>query len=421
MLDLPAFLDLAETIALLALLSVAYGEVLRRLPSPVAGRLILGALFGAAAVVAMLDSFQIVPGMFVDLRALPVAFAGAFLGPQGLAASLAVSGAARLVLGGAGVPAGLVVMAVAGGMGLLWAKLTQAQPRRGARAFMLLSVMISCHLIAAVLMPATAALQFLVEIAPAVVLLNVVGTVVVGAVIERERLRVAREVALDTDAATDPLTGLLNRRGFDRRVGSLLASRQPGAGWAVLMIDVDHFKRVNDNFGHAAGDAILKELGARISSDLRGRDVVARFGGEELVVFMPGISPKNADLVAERLRISVGRTPFEVRGHSLTVTASIGGHWRRGGVNISGALLGADAALYSAKAGGGTASRSTAPCRTAPQSRAGRITRWPPEPRPRTDDGLRSTLPSGVTLPLDRPAGRAAADAMRIAERASIA
>jgi two-component system cell cycle response regulator len=125
---------------------------------------------------------------------------------------------------------------------------------------------------------------------------------------------------------TDVLTGWNNRRYLHVRLGEELArARRDDVGIVCLMLDVDHFKRVNDTWGHAAGDAVLRELAQRIESQVRGSDVAARYGGEEFVVLLPHTEVESAKLLAERVRVAISKTPFDLPGgEQVTVTISIG-------------------------------------------------------------------------------------------------
>jgi two-component system cell cycle response regulator len=153
-------------------------------------------------------------------------------------------------------------------------------------------------------------------------------------------------------AMTDQLTGLYNRRYMARHLETLLASlATSGKTLAFLIIDVDHFKRVNDTHGHDVGDEVLREFARRISDNIRGHDLACRFGGEEFVVIMPETDVQMACNVAERLRTSVECTPFPIsRGQGLNVTVSIGIAGTEGARDTADALLRrADQALYRAK------------------------------------------------------------------------
>jgi two-component system cell cycle response regulator len=163
----------------------------------------------------------------------------------------------------------------------------------------------------------------------------------------QERLRADLDRSLEM-AVTDPLTGLRNRRYVRRHLEGVLR----GTDAAVLFLDVDHFKSINDNYGHPAGDAALREVAARLKVHLRAADVVARYGGEEFMVVLAGAPTDYATMVAERLCLSLSAEPFEVAGLRLAITASIGLAVAPPGTSVSVAIAAADAALYRAKKAG---------------------------------------------------------------------
>ena len=163
----------------------------------------------------------------------------------------------------------------------------------------------------------------------------------------QDRLRAELDRSLEM-AVTDPLTGLRNRRYVRRHLDALLRN----AGAAVLLIDVDRFKSVNDTHGHAAGDTVLREIADRVRSHLRAADVVARYGGEEFMVVMSGAATEEALLVAERLRNAIAAVPVEATGQALHVTASVGVAAGEPGASFDAVVGAADAALYRAKHAG---------------------------------------------------------------------
>ncbi|WP_137176669.1 PleD family two-component system response regulator [Roseomonas sp. AR75] len=160
----------------------------------------------------------------------------------------------------------------------------------------------------------------------------------------QEKLRAELDRSLEM-AVTDPLTGLRNRRYVRRHLDAVLR----GTGAAVLLLDVDHFKQVNDAHGHATGDVVLREVAERMRGYLRAADVVARYGGEEFMVVMSGATEEDALLVAERLRSAIASSPIEVEGISLNVTTSVGVAAGEPGAGCDEVVGAADAALYRAK------------------------------------------------------------------------
>jgi diguanylate cyclase (GGDEF)-like protein len=150
----------------------------------------------------------------------------------------------------------------------------------------------------------------------------------------------------------DPLTGLLNRNALEQRLCELdgqPCSPEEGLSHAMLLCDIDHFKRVNDRLGHVAGDAVLQDVAYTMRAVLRSGDSIYRVGGEEILVILPGASREDAGKIAERLRHEVrDREPVGVR-----VTISIGAAVSDPGpIDTDDLVARADAALYAAKAGG---------------------------------------------------------------------
>ncbi|GJD52224.1 Response regulator PleD [Methylobacterium crusticola] len=164
----------------------------------------------------------------------------------------------------------------------------------------------------------------------------------------RESVQASMELAV-----TDGLTGLHNRRYLDSHLAGLFSEPSlRGRPVAVLLLDIDRFKSINDRFGHEAGDEVLRDFAARIRAQTRGVDVVARFGGEEIVIVVPDTRLDGARQVAERIRERIEVVPFPIhRGTStIDVTVSIGVAERLPGDETPGDLLKrADTALYRAK------------------------------------------------------------------------
>lgn len=157
-------------------------------------------------------------------------------------------------------------------------------------------------------------------------------------------------------AITDGLTGLYNRHFLTTHMGNMLRQAQVSARpMAQLILDVDHFKKVNDTYGHDVGDQVLVKLGKIIIKCIRSADLAARYGGEEFVVLMPETDILDAAEVAERIRQSVERTPFEVNHavKEINITVSIGvSHMRKDGDTSHDLHKRADQALYRAKENG---------------------------------------------------------------------
>jgi diguanylate cyclase (GGDEF)-like protein len=177
-------------------------------------------------------------------------------------------------------------------------------------------------------------------------MLYVVGTAFIVLVLAKERsVRIHRDAA-----STDELTGLLNRRGFFAATHKLVtrqaAKREPVA---VLMFDLDHFKSINDRFGHQVGDEALRLFASTVGTSMRAADVIGRFGGEEFVAMLPG-NLADATAAAERIRMTFQAAAGTVAGCRLDATVSVGA--ASGGIDVASLIASADAALYRAKTNG---------------------------------------------------------------------
>jgi len=155
-------------------------------------------------------------------------------------------------------------------------------------------------------------------------------------------------------AVRDALTGLYNRRMFNEHLLQALARQERGGGnLALVLLDIDHFKKLNDTFGHPAGDAALKNAAQILEQHLRKGDQAARFGGEEFVVILPGTDEGGALRLAERIRSAIERSQLVFEGARISVTASFGTSiWPSDGADGEALLSAADRALYSAKHAG---------------------------------------------------------------------
>jgi diguanylate cyclase (GGDEF)-like protein len=169
----------------------------------------------------------------------------------------------------------------------------------------------------------------------------------------QEQLLTARE-QLRAQATHDSLTGFLNRMAILEALEKELArSRRSGDPVAIIMADIDHFKRINDTYGHMAGDAVLREIARKMQGSVRAYDSIGRYGGEEIIVVAPGCDLSVAVQQAERLRVSVSSDPISVGDAAIPITMSLGvAATACDGTESGPLLLAADQALYAAKNGG---------------------------------------------------------------------
>jgi two-component system, cell cycle response regulator len=180
------------------------------------------------------------------------------------------------------------------------------------------------------------------------------------AVIQRAQMvesTMADNARLEQLAHTDPLTQLLNRRALTERItAEMERALRYDSTLALLMIDLDHFKRVNDTYGHLVGDDVLRDVAALLSDTIRGSDIVARYGGEEFLMLLPETDDAGAEQFAERIRAAIDDHPFgeEADHPTLRLTASIGVAMFPAAriESVEDLFARADAALYRAKADG---------------------------------------------------------------------
>ena len=302
-------------------------------------------LAGLAATGILLMHFPapVAPGVFADLRVVPLVFALRSGGPlAGPAVALPIV-LYRLHLGGAGAPIMVISAASILLVGLLMRHLGAqvAAPATWPRRVAQFTVMLLPNSVGLLLLPDGQAL--LAQMYLPVLLLSVVGAVVLTAVVESRLTTLRLLGTLEGQALHDALTGLPNRRQFERDLATLQL------GDALLMVDVDHFKRLNDTHGHAGGDAALREVAQLLGGGLRRDDRAYRYGGEEFAVILRGVGAGQLHAAADRLRQAVGREPLVCVWEDVTV--SVGAAVMVGGVPGQ-VVAQADQALYCAKAGG---------------------------------------------------------------------
>ena len=166
-----------------------------------------------------------------------------------------------------------------------------------------------------------------------------------------EELRRMRQEVL-----TDPLTGLVNRRGFDGAIAGLTGqASKEGTELTLLMIDIDHFKKVNDTYGHLFGDQVIRGVAQAMKACVKGQDTAARYGGEEFVVLLPQTGVKGGYAAAENIRGTVERSKIRRANSNEAVgniTVSVGVAQFRPGESVDSLIQRADAALYDAKNNG---------------------------------------------------------------------
>ena len=171
-------------------------------------------------------------------------------------------------------------------------------------------------------------------------------------ILELQEQLLSATAALQFQLATDPLTGMLSRVAILQTMRiELIRCEREGTTVGILMADLDHFKQINDTYGHLAGDTVLREAAKRMRSSVRAYDAVGRYGGEEFLIVMPGCDITSATTRAEGSRIAIGKQPLDAPEGMIPVTVSLGVAVGGGAklLDLEGLLRAADTALYDAK------------------------------------------------------------------------
>lgn len=346
---LEKILPFVEHVALAFLLVYAYGYFCRSLDNERYFNVTMGALFGICAILAMLDPIILAEGIIIDIRNLFVGFAAAYFGFLGGFVALLFGGVGRMSIGGEGMLIGISGMAIAGTMGLLWGYWVRPRIASDLRAFVTLGCMISLGILAGVFLPASVRTIFLVTLAPMLFVVNLFGVVILSHLIKQEQGRLEEHDTLQEAASYDGLTKLMNRQTAVNAYDAMLSKTTASSGIAMLCIDVDHFKAINDTHGHLVGDQVLIGIAQRLSSCLRPDDIFSRISGDEFVVVLNDITAECAYSVANRCQQSVNLTPMDAAGLPINTTVSIGTAWVPNQPSFSQLRFVADQALYVAK------------------------------------------------------------------------
>ena len=348
-------LTMIHGLAMLALVSITYGFIARTVSSVPSRGIVVGLTFGLGAISTMADPIVMQDGIFIDARGIILTLAGPFGGVAAAVISAICAIAYRVWLGGAGAPIGCMTILVATVVGVAYARYIPLD--RGAytlRQLVLLSAFGSLHGFSVLFVLAFIPVPGLVGSLVPLCMLNSIGIIVLGSFLSAEGRRRYATQRLEKEAATDALTGLANRRAFDAAAAALLGDAgTTDRSVALLMIDIDHFKLVNDRWGHDVGDRVLCNVAEIIASSIRSEDLAARYGGEEIAVLLPDATADDALTISERIRLAVQANIYRMHRDEISVTVSIGVAGQIGGnVDFSELFSAADRGLYDAKGRG---------------------------------------------------------------------
>lgn len=340
-------------LGIMALLTMTYGHICRQAWHVEIKRALIGVCFGLGAVAVMAAPAHFGPGVIVDSRTIIVALGSAFGGFPAALISSGIAIAFRYQLGGAGVLPGMLCVAFAGLIGLFWAGVVKPRVTSIPKRLAVFAAMAPFSLMSMFVLPWNAAVRLLELMFIPNTICSVVAAFVLGALLEKEQASIRSEELLRQRATSDGLTGLANRTMFDEVLSQrLVESEERRSATALLIIDADHFKTVNDRFGHTAGDEVLRRMGLVVKSVIRPEDFAARLGGEEFGIILDTRSPNRAQKVAERIRTAVQFERFEANGQVFRVTVSVGCAVARVFETPQSLYEAADRALYLAKENG---------------------------------------------------------------------
>ncbi|SMC32339.1 diguanylate cyclase [Fulvimarina manganoxydans] len=353
---LPSFLlGVVNAIGIFALLTMSYGTLLRRVPTPLVRSFAIGAVFGAGASLSIANAVELAPGLRVDPRAVMLVLAAPFGGTMAAIVSSVMTSIVRAIAGGAGMWPGIANIWATALVGVLFAWLVFRNGRAySMRRLALLGLASNVPLLFILTVPNPDAVAVFMRTIGPMAAIDTLGVVIFGTFLAKEHYRVARASHLERQASTDPLTGLVNRRKMRSTITEMIATaRVARTPVSVLLLDIDHFKVVNDRHGHSAGDAVLQGVADIVARSVRSVDLVARFGGEEILVALPETDAPEAVAAAERIRRTIGQTSFDIGGKACQVTVSIGVATAAGSsVSFDALFASADEAVYLAKENG---------------------------------------------------------------------
>lgn len=237
--DTTILFDIAAALAVTALLAESYGTVRRKMVGTHFAPVILGVFFGLMAFVQMFTPVVPFAGVIVDMRNVPIALAGAFLGWRGLLPCLAIALATRYGIGGVGMVAGVFGMMIAGLAGMIWARMTAHLEQRGLKVLFVLAAAMSTHIVSGILVPWEMAVWYYSVAAGPMVLVNFIAIPLIGSLLERENQRIQRENTLSAAITRDPQSGLLLGAALVRDVTNAYAAQPFGTFSGFLKISLD--------------------------------------------------------------------------------------------------------------------------------------------------------------------------------------
>lgn len=347
-------IGVVRMLGVVALVVLSYSWVIRQFPTGIAKGAAVGVLFGIGGIASMNDPILFAPGVFYDARTALLVLCYTYGGPIGTIIATAMMVACRLWIGGLGAVTGSISIVLSGLIGLVCALIPIRRFKVGPLRSAFLGLAASGSFVTLALLPHEIASLIIGAPLLALTIGNVVSVMIISSFLEREKRRQRLMRALEHEASVDPLTKLQNRRTFERAaLRAMNDNRMNARKCALILIDIDHFKAINDRWGHEMGDLVLSGVAAMIRDNVRKSDVVVRYGGEEIALLMPNTALDVAADLAERIRNLIAETDHRLGSDSVRVTVSAGVAVLGVRVHDMHAVMkAADNALYRAKSSG---------------------------------------------------------------------
>ena len=336
---------------LMALIAFSFAGASRFVPRSMDRQIIYGMILGAGAVIISLQPIMHVNGIQIDPRNLFVGCAAAIVGPVAGLVTFIIAAYTRYYEAAPSASVCIFSLFVAGCAGLAWRHCTRNVKHKHAGHLAILGLTISLSYSSTFLLPREHWQGVFSTATPVLTIINVVGAIVLGGFLEFHRRQKEQEAILRNQASFDPLTWLMNRRAFE---ASYATSILPNAssGTAFIIVDLDHFKLINDTYGHAAGDRALLSISRSLRTSIREGDLSARFGGDEFVVCLPNISIRDTKRIIGRIRNAMSELGRHELDSDLDLTASFGVSWSEEPLVLEAAFGIADQSLCEAKVAG---------------------------------------------------------------------
>lgn len=351
---LETILQLVDAIAVALVLSFVFGMILRGVPEGRGRKLLTGFLFGLGGILVMVSPVTLPNSVFIDIRSIMIVLAGAFAGWEAGILSLVMISAARLGMGLPEANGFVIWVSITYGFlaelagALIWGKWLRRRFKRAVWQAASLVVIVTGFVLVAMNWAVATSIPGLLSVLAINYGVFMVGVFLAAIVMLREETLAERAARLTSWAMSDPLTGVLNRRGLKLESEKSIG----GQPFAVICVDLDEFKEVNDALGHGTGDAALCDVAHGLEARLPDGAILARVGGDEFVIVLPDVDAQDATQMAEQLSQVVGEITVAGQDKAKGLSASIGVHWSQGGVPLAVVMHMADKALYRSKAKG---------------------------------------------------------------------